>query len=468
MRSNQITAKKIDWWLIGLYFALTGMGLMNIYSASYNPEHSGLFDNSQEYGKQSMWLAVSFCLAGTILLLDGGFIRSMSIPFYLFCLFMLVMVVLVGTEVNGAKAWFGIGSFGIQPSEFSKVGLSMVLAWYLSSDKARQDRNRKLFGRIGVNRGTGLHRLANFILSLSIAQLWVLVIIVIPTALILLQPDMGTVIVFTGIILMCYREGISGNSLIFGFIIMVLAVSTLMLKDTTVDLPLAGKQVAAKYVIVIIISCVSLLAILVTWNLVMKRNRKIAIAMVIGAWLAGTGVVFSVDKGFEKLAKHQKERIDITLGLKEDPDGKGYNIDRAMASIGSGKLTGKGYMQATLANKSQKHVPMQSTDFIFCTWSEEWGFPGSFVVLFLFMFLLVRLVIIAERQRLAYTRIYAYCVACVFFMHVLINMGMAIGLVPVIGIPLPFFSYGGSSLMGFTILLFILIRLDAERLDVLK
>ncbi|HUP14181.1 MAG TPA: rod shape-determining protein RodA, partial [Niastella sp.] len=159
---------------------------------------------------------------------------------------------------------------------------------------------------------------------------------------------------------------------------------------------------------------------------------------------------------------------EITLGLREDPDGKGYNIDRSMAAIGSGGLTGKGYMQATLANKSQKHVPMASTDFIFCTFSEEWGFAGSFAILVLFMFLLVRVIIIAERQRVPFTRIYAYCVASIFFMHVLVNMGMAIGLMPVIGIPLPFFSYGGSSLMAFTVLLFILIRLDAERLDVLK
>jgi rod shape determining protein RodA len=465
LRSNQVTARKIDWWLVFIYFTLTGMGLLNIYSSSYNPEHPSFFDASQEYGKQAMWYGISLGLAGTIILLEGVFLRSLAIPAYIFCVFLLILVVLVGTEVNGAKAWFGIGSFGIQPSEFMKVALSLALAWYLSSQNVRIAESRRI-GRSSL----GMSGISNLLKRFfSEAQMYTLLIIGIPAALIMLQPDTGTVIVFTGFIFMLYREGLSGNLLLYGFFIMVLGISTLMLKDSTVDMPFLGPETPGNYMIIAILSVIGLLALLIVFNLVVKRNRKRAVVIVLVAWALSSGMVYVANYAFTNvLGNHQKERIDIFLGLKEDPDGKGYNIDRAMAAIGSGNITGKGYMQATLANKNQKHVPMQSTDFIFCTLSEEWGFLGSFTVLFLFMFLLIRLIIIAERQRLVFTRIYAYCVACIFFMHILINMGMAIGLVPVIGIPLPFFSYGGSSLMSFSILLAILVRLDAERLDVLS
>ncbi len=457
MRSNQVTIRKIDWWLVLLYFTLTTIGLLNIYSASYNPEHSSFFDSSQEYGKQAMWFGISLGLAGTIILLEGSFLRSLAIPAYIFCVILLVLVILVGTEVNGAKAWFGIGSFGIQPSEFMKIAMSLTLAWYLSSQNARISESRRSSGK------------GNFLFRFfSGAQIYTALIILFPAAIIMLQPDLGTVLVFTGFIFMLYREGLSGSLLLYGFFVMVICVSTLMLKKSTVDLPFIGHDLPGKYMLFAIFITLTILALLIVFGMVLKRNRKYALIVILLASVASNGLVMGVDYAFEVLSPHQQERIEITLGLKEDPDGKGYNIDRAMASIGSGGIGGKGYMQATLANKNQKHVPMQSTDFIFCTLSEEWGFLGSFVVLFLFMFMLVRLIIVAERQRLAFTRIYAYCVACIFFMHLLINMGMAIGLVPVIGIPLPFFSYGGSSLMSFTILLAILIRLDAERLDVLS
>lgn len=467
MRTNQVTGRKIDWWLAGLYFVLTISGLMNIYSASYNPEHPSIFDTSQEYGKQLMWYGISLALAGSIILLDGTFIRNMAIPAYLFCLFLLVMVILVGTEVNGAKAWFGIGSFGIQPSEFTKVAISLTLAKFLTTISLNESKKyRKPGSKIIKQIGNLPRGFFNFITG---KQIYVFLIVLIPAALIMLQPDTGTVIVFTGFIFMLYREGLSGNILIYGFFVMVLSISTLMLKDTTVELPFLGEGYPGKYVILIIISIFAMLALFGISAFVMKRERIQAFVVVILVWVLSGSMIWGIDYAFNNvLGNHQKERIDIFLGLKEDPDGQGYNIDRAMAAIGSGGITGKGYMQATLANKNQKHVPMQSTDFIFCTLSEEWGFLGSFTVLFLFMFLLIRIIIIAERQRLQFTRVYAYCVACIFFMHLLINMGMAIGLVPVIGIPLPFFSYGGSSLMSFTILIWLLIRLDAERMDVLS
>lgn len=471
MRSNQVTFGKIDWWLILLYLVLTAMGLMNIYSASFDPVHPGILDQSQEYGKQFTWYCISLGLAFCILLLEGSFLRGIAIPAYIVCLFLLILVLLVGKEVNGAKAWFGVGSFGIQPSEFAKIGLSLMLAWFLSSPERRNtDINklsRSLFSSI-VSLGGYFGLPLRFLSLFSWTQVYTFLIIAVPAAIILLQPDMGTVIVFAGFILMLYREGLSGNLLLYGVFVLVLAISTLMLKNTTVELPLLGPDVPGKYVILLLIAIISTVALLAVLNLVIKKKRRRAIALVVTATLVSGAVVWFVDSAFEKLSPHQKERIEITLGLREDPDGKGYNIDRSMAAIGSGGVWGKGYMQATLANKSQKHVPMASTDFIFCTFSEEWGFMGSFTILVLFMFLLIRLIMIAERQRVPFTRIYAYCVASIFFMHVLVNMGMAIGLMPVIGIPLPFFSYGGSSLMAFTILLFILIRLDAERLDVLK
>jgi rod shape determining protein RodA len=471
LRTNKVTFGKIDWWLVILYFVLTVTGLLNIYSASYDPEHPLLYDTSEEYGKQFMWYCISLGLAGTILLLEGTFIRAMAIPSYIVCLFLLVLVLLIGKEVNGAKAWFGFGSIGIQPSEFAKVALSLMLAWFLSSSERRNtdhtNLSRSLLGAI-VSIGGYFGLPLRFLALFSWTQLYVFLIIAVPAGIILLQPDMGTVIVFTGFILMLYREGLSGSLLLYGIFMLILAISTLMLKETTVELPLLGPDIPGKYVILIMLGFVSILALLAVLNLVIKKKRRGAIVLVLTAWLVSSTAVWGVDYAFEKLSLHQKERIEITLGLREDPDGKGYNIDRSMAAIGSGGLTGKGYKKATLANKSQKHVPMASTDFIFCTWSEEWGFIGSFLILFLFMFLLVRLIMIAERQRVGFTRIYAYCVASIFFMHVLVNMGMAIGLMPVIGIPLPFFSYGGSSLMAFTILLFLLIRLDAERLDVLK
>jgi rod shape determining protein RodA len=284
-----------------------------------------------------------------------------------------------------------------------------------------------------------------------------------------MQPDTGTVLVFCGFLFMLYREGLSGNMMLFGVYAFALALVTLMLKDSTVDLPIIGNETAAKYVIIIVITSVLGLTALLVTRLVNKRNRKMVLALILAAYVGSAGMVMAVDYAFKNvLGNHQKTRIDIFLGLKDDPNGEGYNIDRSMASIGSGGVTGKGYMGATLATKQQKHVPMQSTDFIYCTLSEEWGFLGSFAVVCAFVFLLIRIITLAERQRLAFTRIYGYSIAAIFFMHFLVNVGMTMGIVPVIGIPLPFFSYGGSSLMSFTILLAVMIRLDAERMDVLR
>lgn len=442
MRADDKIYKRIDGWLLVIYLTIAALGIVNLYSASFNPEHPAVYDLSREHGKQFMWLVISLMLGGIILLLEGSFIKKFSYEVYAIIIFLLIAVLLVGTVRNGARAWFGFGGFGIQPSEFAKIGLSLALAKYLSTPNIKlQDLQTKQI---------------------------TLGLIILPALLILLQPDTGTVIVFTSFIFVIYREGLGGNLLIFGFFSMVLAVLSLILNDTEFDI-FGAFTLQGQYWLVGILGILSFFAFFVIRKMVMKRNRRYAFFVLLLVFIMGSSVVLLTDLAFQKvLQQHQKDRIEILLGKKEDPKKKGYNIDRSKAAIGSGGWTGKGYMKSTLANASQKHVPMQTTDFIFCTWSEEWGFQGSVLIILLFLFLMIRMVIIAERQRSQFTRIYAYCVTCIIFFHVLINIGMTIGLAPVIGIPLPFFSYGGSSLFAFSVLVFILLRLDSERLNVLR
>lgn len=443
MRQGDSPIRKIDTWLLMLYLIMVCLGVTNIYSSAYNPEHPSLFDLDREYGKQVMWFGISLGLGGLILLLEGSFIRKYSFEFYGVMCLLLVAVLIVGEEKNGAKAWFGIGSFGIQPSEFAKIGVSLALAKYLSTPQIRFEDFK--------------------------TRIYTVLFIGIPAFLILMQPDAGTVIVFLSFIFVLYREGMSGNLLLFGLFVLVLGVLSLMLKETSLELPLLGQEVSGQFGLILILSIVALLVFFLIRQFVMKRNRRRTYFILSVAFVASILIVVGTNYAFYNvLQKHQRERIDITLGLIDDPDGKEYNINRSMAAIGSGGWSGKGYMKSTLANSGQKHVPMQSTDFIFCTLSEEWGFPGSLLIIVLFVALLFRIVLLAERQRSNFTRIFAYCVSAILFFHFLINIGMAIGLAPVIGIPLPFFSYGGSSLMAFSILIFILLKLDSERLDVLR
>lgn len=442
MRKEDILYKNIDFWLLACYLLLTITGIINLYSASFNPEHPAIYDLDREHGKQFMWLVISLVLGGIILLIEGSFIKKYSYEIYAAVIFLLIAVLLVGTVRNGARAWFGVGGFGIQPSEFAKVGLSLALAKFLSTPNIKlQDVTTK---RITFG------------------------LILLPAILILLQPDTGTVIVFASFIFVIYREGLGGNILLFGFFTVVLSVLALILKDTTFEILGIG-EISGQVWLVLVLFILSLVAFFVIRKMVMKRNRKYALLVLGAVFVFSSITVMMVTIAFNKvLAKHQKERIEILLGQKEDPEGKGYNINRSQAAIGSGRWSGKGYGKSTLSNASQKHVPMQTTDFIYCTWSEEWGFQGSVAIILVFLFMLIRMIIIAERQRSHFTRIYAYCVACIIFFHMLINIGMTIGLAPVIGIPLPFFSYGGSSLLGFSILIFILLRLDSERLNVLR
>lgn len=451
----------VDWALFGIYLILVFLGVTNIYSASYSPEHSGIFDLGSEHGKQLMWFGISIFFGIIILFLESSFIRKYSYAVYGVTCFLLAGV-LFTPAVNGAHSWFGIGGFGIQPSEFAKLGVALALAQLLDQTKGQ------MIGRQRSRTSMGLSNLWGLVPFIQ-QNFRIVLVIGLPAILILLQPDAGTFIVFTAFILVLYREGYAGNILLFMIIAVIVAVITLIVSDNSFILPGLKIKLTGKTGIVLTLLLFGLIFYLLIRSFVLPRNRKTLYRALFGSLLISILFVNFIEWGYSSILQpHQKERIDLTLGKIDDPDGKGYNINRAKAAIGSGGFLGKGYRQAVLANAEQRHVPMQSTDFIFCTWSEERGFIGSFFLVILYTIMLIRMVVIAERQRSRYTRVFAYSVACIFFYHYMINVGMAIGLAPVIGIPLPFFSYGGSSLLSFSMLLFILLKLDSERKIVLQ
>lgn len=439
MTAREDIRKNIDKPLVIMYLVLMAMGWANIYSAAYDPAHAGLFDQAKEYGAQSIWICVSLLLGAGILLVRGDFIRGLAYPIYGGVLVLLVLVLLVGREVNGAKAWFGVGGFGIQPAEFSKFATALALSKYLSSLKT---------------------------LSALRSRATAAFLILLPVSLIMLQPDTGTALVSGAFVLVLYREGLSGNILLLAILAAILAVFSLIMKESTYAIPFTGKELPGQYFLIFLIALFALLAFVFVRNFILKHYRKRIYAYLIFGFIGSAAVISSVDQVVTRMPMHQQTRIRVLLGLEYDPRGYGYNVEQSKTAIGSGGFFGKGYLEGTFTK--YKYVPMQSTDFIFCTVGEEWGFVGSTVVVLLFGALILRCIVISDRQRSRFTRIYAYCVASIFFLHLMINVGMAIGLAPVIGIPLPFFSYGGSSLIGFTILLGILVRLDAERLGQLQ
>lgn len=451
----------LDWGLLLIYFLLVSLGISNIYSSVYDPEKPGLFNLDTEHGKQIMWVGISLFLGLIILFLEGAFIRKISYAVYGVTM-LLCVIVLFMPAVNGAHSWFGFGGVGIQPSEFAKVGVAMALAAYLNQTKSQQQGAKKRSVSMGI---ANLWGVIPFVRNNS----GIVGILLLPTLLVLLQPDAGTCIVFSSFILVLYREGYAGNMLLFMLVAVFIGIITLLVSSENFMFPILDIKMSGESGIVIAFVTLGLILYLMIRNFVVKRNRKPLYRALFGSLFVAIIFVNLVEVGYSQLLEpHQKERIDLFLGKIEDPNGKGYNINRAKAAIGSGGFIGKGYQQATLANAEQKHVPMQSTDFIFCTWSEERGFIGSFILLVLYTVLLIKIIIIAERQRSRYTRVFAYCCTGIIFFHFMINVGMAIGLAPVIGIPLPFFSYGGSSIMAFSILLFILLKLDSERKTVLQ
>lgn len=419
MREKNSILKNVDWWLAGLYFALAFMGWMSVYAAVYNPEHSSIFDMGERYGKQALWIGTSVILIFIILMIDMKFFTSFAYVIYGATLLLLVAVLVMGKEVAGSKSWIQVGSFALQPSEFAKFASNLALAKYLSSIQINLKDVKQVI-RAGI-------------------------IIFAPAGFIFLQNDTGSALVYFSFILVLYREGFSGNFLVFGFLLALLFVLTLLVGKLTM--------------------LISVAVIAVLLFLLMKKVRKNILSLLAILVLVG-GFIFSIDYAFENiLQEHQKTRIEVLLGMKTDYRGAGYNVHQSLIAIGSGGPTGKGFLQGT--QTKYNFVPEQSTDFIFCTVGEEWGFMGTATVVILFLFLLIRIIIVAERQRSSFSRIYGYGVASILFFHFSINIAMTIGLAPVIGIPLPFFSYGGSSLWSFTVLLFIFIKMDSYRLELL-
>lgn len=415
------------------YVLLVFMGWLNIYAAVYNEEHQNIFDTTQKYGKQLIWIGGAAVIAFSILLIDAGFYTVFAYWFYAVVLLACLLVPYLGREIKGSRSWFGVGGFGIQPAEFMKFATCLALAKFLSNE------NLVIISRYRLRLKDLIKNYKNTFIAVSF--------LVVPLLIIKqLQNETGLAIVFVSFIIVLYREGLSINFLLLGLLAVILFVLSLV--------------VAKISTLIIVLSSITLVSFL----FVKRTLRNLILA---GLTLAiASGMVLATKKVYEKLEPHQKDRIDVLLGKKTDLKGVGYNVNQAKIAIGSGGFAGKGYLQGT--QTKYDFVPEQDTDFIFCTVGEEWGFLGSTVVILLQLFLVLRVIFLAERQRSAFSRIYGYGVASALFFHLAINIGMNIGLMPVIGIPLPFFSYGGTSLWSFTILLFIFIKLDANRLLILR
>jgi len=500
----------VDWVIILLYLSLVFIGWINIYAAVYNEDHHSIFDITQRYGKQLLWIVLALILAFIILLFDGHFFTSFAFPIYGIVMLSLLAVLLFGVEVNGATSWFQIGDFKIQPSEFAKFATVLALSKYLSS--------------------------LNIKMKDIKTKVMAIVIIGLPAVFILLQNDTGSTLVYAAFIFVLYREGLSGNILLFGILAILVFVLTLIfgpiniiiivafafilfytiikynLKATLISLMIFSvfSYVFYKYdleptiiyygiggvlfllaiyiiikkeiknkkphfvaILIFVFTCFYIFSIDFTFNKVLKEHQRTRITVLLGEEdkLIEQIEKLKIDRDVEGISQDEKQKIRDNIGakkysLRELRQGNGWNIKQSLIAIGSGGFTGKGFLEGTQTKFN--FVPEQSTDFIFCTIGEEWGFIGTFILVSIYIALFLRLLYLAEKQRSIFSRVYGYGVASILFFHFLINIGMTIGLAPVIGIPLPFISYGGSSLWSFTILLFIFIKLDSERLLVLR
>ena len=471
-RSNNLLAN-IDWVSILLYLLLVLIGWLNIYAAVYDENHSSILDISQKYGKQLIWIGAAFVLAFLVLLTDSKFFTTFSMVIYGIMIFLLIAVLFFGTETKGARSWFEVGDFRIQPAEFAKFATNLAIAYIMSRHNFKVMRFSSLL-TIGL-------------------------ILALPAGLIILQNDTGSALVYSSFILVLFREGLHGSILLLCFVAAAIFIMALLYSPFTVLLVIIGGTLIAFYYyrhdirelfqIILFIGCGFGLFVLIKWmfNLsisdyymllivyvitsitaiypIYKRKMKNMITLLLISWLC-VGAAPSVNYAFNHLQPHQQDRINELLGIKVDPKGTGYNVTQSKIAIGSGGLLGKGFLQGTQTKLN--FVPEQSTDFIFCTVGEEWGFVGSTFVIVLLAVFILRIIKLAERQRSSFSRIYGYGVASILFFHVAVIIGMTIGMAPVIGIPLPFFSYGGSSLWSFTILIFIFLRLDANRLQVFR
>ena len=473
MKRRINTWSEIDWITIILYLLIVILGWVSIYSAGYNEEHSKIFDLSQRYGKQMILIFGALVIALLVVITDSRFYSLFAYIIYAVVILLLIVVLFVGKEIHGAKSWFEFGFFRLQPAEFAKVGTAMALARYVNSKNFNIKKSKDVFKSAAI--------------------------ILFPAILIYIQPDTGSALVYFAFVLVLYREGLPGGILLIGILMMVLFVLTLMINKLAIIIALlvvgylfflvidrnikrfliaaliyvglSGtlfglKEFAGLELSVFFILIISLIisGFIYSFFIYFYRIRK---AVLIYMLMFGSIIfTFSVDYAFNNILKsHQQKRINILLGIDSDPYGSGYNVNQSIIAIGSGGFSGKGFLKGT--QTKFEFVPEQSTDFIFCTVGEEWGFMGTSLIIILFTVLLFRILSLAERQRNGFCRIFGYSVFVILLFHFVVNIGMTIGLLPVIGIPLPFMSYGGSSLWAFTILLFIFLRLDISRLEYL-
>lgn len=413
----------VDWRLVGIYLALVLVGWLNIYASTYSPDISNVLDFGSRSGKQLVWIGTALLLATVILfVINARLWEVISTPAYFIALILLVAVIFLGGEVKGSRSWFTFGAVSFQPAEISKITTSLFLSMIMSKSSFRIGRIRDFFA-------------AAFAIG-------------VPMLIIVAESETGSALVYLGFLFVLYLCGMTGWIIAFVGLAVLLFILTLVANPVVAGIVL--------FVISLVYYFLSVRGM--RKRSILRRNLRL---ITLAAAAAGALLIFSTDFVFNNvLQDHQRKRIEVLLGMKEDPSGVGYNVRQSMIAIGSGGFFGKGYLQGT--QTTYGFVPEQSTDFIFCTIGEEWGFVGCLAVILLFVILITIILRDADRSREPFTRIYGYCVASVFMMHLFINIGMTIGLMPVIGIPLPFISYGGSSLWSFTMMLFIFIALDRQ------
>jgi rod shape determining protein RodA len=481
MSRNVSIKYALDWTTVAYFVVLVLMGWISIYGASYDFDQSSIIDFDHRAGKQFIWILTAFGIGGMLLLVDYKVYSVFAYFIYAFAILLLIVTIFVAHDIKGSRSWLVIGPISFQPAELAKMATALALSKFMSSYNYK------------IKKWADLIPLG--------------LMIFLPFALIILQNETGTALVFVAFLLMLYREGMNGIVLLLGtfaillfivvirfssfpiqtdrgtlgmvvamgIILVVQFVYSIFIAKTTKESTLLFYIIAGITVVSILLNLffkisynyVSIFAVVVScifWFVIELMNRFRKYWFIILFSIGSVLFCFSADYLFEKvLEPHQRVRIKVLLNMEEDLTGAGYNVNQSKIAIGSGGFLGKGFLNGT--QTKLKYVPEQDTDFIFCTVGEEHGFWGSSLVLFIYWLFLMRLITIAERQREAFNRVFAYCVASIFFFHLTINVGMVLGIMPVIGIPLPFFSYGGSSLWGFTILLFILLRLDASRLE---
>ena len=480
--NNRSIISGIDWWTIGLFLVIALFGWLNIYGSSYSFDQTSIWDFSNRAGKQLVWLTTAIVMGGIILMIEEKAYDVLGYIFYGAMILLLIITPILARDIKGSLSWLTIGPISLQPAEFAKCFTAVAVAKFMSQY------------------GYKVRDLRDLIIPFLLIGVPMLIIMV-------AQRETGSALVFASFLLVFYRQGMSGYVLSGGLVCVVLFILVILFTETSLPLGLGNmgqllstlvihaivivllgfKERDIQALIVVGIGVVICYGIGLLINIWIPINinyvgiasltftaiylslhafvvRRSSFVWIVGFVILAAALCQGCDYAFNNILQdHQRTRIEVLLGMKDDPKGAGYNVNQSLIAIGSGQVTGKGFLQGT--QTKLKFVPEQDTDFIFCTVGEEWGFVGSSGLLLLYLALILRIILIAERQRDMFSRIYAYCVASILLFHVTINIGMVLGLLPVIGIPLPFFSYGGSSLWGFTILLAIMLRLDAARVN---